>query len=101
MAVKPAARLGSTALARNAVSNRDNPPLDTFADGSALRIAATASLSRIAYSEAFGNGFQNWLAFGSFQISYRTLRPLKCAAAASAKRPKAATSCGIRGVLPP
>src|SRR5580658_1431960 len=101
IAVKSAARLGSTARLKNASSIRETPPLETFADGSALWIAATASRRRTAYSEAFGDGAQNWLVFGSFQISYRTLRPLKCAAAAPAKRPNAATSCGVRGIVPP
>src|SRR5450432_17940 len=101
IAVRPAARSGVTALRKNSASKRDTPPLDTFADGSALRIAAMASRSKTAYSEALGDGAQNWLVLGSFQISYRTLRPLKCPAAASAKRPNAATSSGVRGGLPP
>src|SRR5258705_13748488 len=99
--VKPAARLGCPVRPTNDASMRDLPPLDTFADGSALRIASTASCRSAAYAEASGDCGQNWLVFGSFQISYRTLRPLKWAAAASAKRPNAATSCGVRGVLPP
>ncbi len=53
------------------------------------------------YSRALGSGGQNCAISGSFQISYRTSRPLNRIAAASAKRPKAAMSSPVRGTLPP